>query len=66
MFEIKHSKEIVPHQHYVLADGGQCEAVEKKFGKITGKFVLYRGEDREFANNIVYRDVEKYLKRITG
>ena len=66
VFEIKYSREIVPRQYHVLAEEESCRAVEKKFGQITGKYVLYRGEDRTLENEIAYRNVEAYLKRLDG
>ena len=60
IFEIKHSKEAVPQQYHHLIDEEKCAQTEHRYGTITGKFVLYRGED-QVINGIQYRNVEEYL-----
>ena len=60
IFEIKHSKEAVPQQYRHLIDEEKCAQTEHRYGTITGKFVLYRGED-QVINGIQYRNVEEYL-----
>lgn len=60
IFEIKHSTEIVERQTRYLKDAKRCQTVETKFGTITGKFVLYRGEDTT-VDGIQYRNVERFL-----
>ena len=37
------------------------ELTRHRFGPITGKYVLYRGEDLVMENGITYRNVEAYL-----
>ena len=63
IYELKHSKEIVPQQYRFLADKDRCEATEFRFGTITKKAVIYRGEDSE-DGGISYLNVEEYLKRL--
>ncbi len=63
-YEIKHSKEITPRQYHVLSDEEACALVEKRFGKITKKCVLYRGENRFLENGIEYKNAEEYLKEL--
>ena len=39
--------------------------MEKRFGRITGRFVLYRGEDHVCEENDVrYLNVENYLSAL--
>ena len=64
VFEIKHSAEGVPQQYRHLIDEEKCAQTEHRFGPITGRFVLYRGEDRMLENGVVYQNVEEYLKQM--
>ncbi|MBQ7161158.1 MAG: AAA family ATPase [Clostridia bacterium] len=63
IYEIKHSKELVPDQYRHLIDESKCAAAEHRFGKITGKYVIYRGAPGESAG-IHYLNVEEYLKSL--
>ena len=63
IFEIKHSTEIAPNQHRYLSDEEKCAAVEHLFGRIIGKYVLYRG-DPATENDIKYINVETYLNSL--
>ena len=64
IFEIKHSAEAVPQQYRHLIDEEKCAQTEHRFGPITGRFVLYRGENRVLENGVVYQNVEEYLKQL--
>ena len=64
IFEIKHSTEVVPQQYRHLIDEEKCAQTEHRFGPITGRFVLYRGENRVLENGVVYQNVEEYLKQM--
>ena len=64
VFEIKHSAEGVPQQYRHLIDEEKCTQTEHRFGPITGRFVLYRGENRVLENGVVYQNVEEYLKQL--
>lgn len=64
IFEIKHSAEAVPQQYRHLIDEEKCTQTEHRFGPITGRFVLYRGENRVLENGVVYQNVEEYLKQL--
>lgn len=64
IFEIKHSAEVVPQQYRHLIDEEKCAVTEHRFGPITGRFVLYRGENRVLENGVVYQNVEEYLKQL--
>ena len=63
IFEIKHSREITPFQYRHLIDSEKCAQTEHRYGPITGKFVLYRGED-QILNSIQYQNVEEYLRNL--
>ena len=61
-YEIKHSVQIVPAQTKYLIDEEKLNHTSKRFGKISKRCVLYRGEDTVLENGIEYRNVEAYLK----
>ena len=61
IYEIKHSSEVVPVQYQHLINEEKCRATAFRFGKITGKYVIYRGETRD-VNGVHYLNVEAYLK----
>lgn len=65
IFEIKHSSEIVERQTRYLKDSEKCGIIEAKFGKITGKYVLYRGANAT-AYNVQYLNVEQFLCDLNG
>ena len=60
IYEIKHSTEVNEKQTLHLRDAEKCQIVEKRFGPISGKFVLYRGKDT-FAKDVQYLNVENFL-----
>lgn len=62
-FEIKHSTEIAPQQYRHLIDEEKCAQAEHRYGPITGKFVLYRGES-QVIDGIQYQNVEEYLRSL--
>ena len=61
IFEIKHSQEIIPNQYRHLIDEEKCHMTEHRFGTITEKVVIYRGESK-MVDDIRYWNVEEYLK----
>lgn len=63
IFEIKHSAEIAPRQYRHLIDEEKCAQAEHRYGPITGKTVLYRGENR-VIEGIQYQNVEEYLRSL--
>ena len=63
-YEIKHSDVIVPRQYHVLEDADACRALEHRYGPITRKCVIYRGENRQLENGVEYQNVADYLKRL--
>lgn len=63
-YEIKHSRAIVPRQYHVLEDEEQCAAVEKKYGQINKRCILFRGDSCTLENGIHYQNVEEYLNNL--
>lgn len=63
IYEIKHSAEAVPAQYRHLIDAEKCATTEFSFGRITGRYVIYRGENFT-ENSVEYINVEKYLKSL--
>jgi hypothetical protein len=62
---IQHSLECYDNQGHFrhLAElYEQGELTQHRFGPITGRYVLYRGEDMVLESGITYRNVESYLK----
>ncbi len=60
IYEIKHSSEIVKRQTRYLLDDEKCRILESKFGPISGKYVLYRGENT-VGFGVQYLNVEQFL-----
>jgi len=60
IYEIKHSAEVVPEQMRYLLDEEKCKTTEHRYGKITGKYVIYRGMDCA-VDGVQYLNVETYL-----
>lgn len=63
IFEIKHNENVYPDQYVHLIDKKKCEETEHRFGKIKGKYVIYRGEPQE-VDGIQYLNAEEYLKSL--
>ena len=63
-YEIKHSSEIIPRQYRVLEDADQCAMIEKQYGPMIKKSVIYRGKSCVLENGIIYQNVEEYLKAL--
>lgn len=66
IYEIKHSLEAVPFQYRHLINEDKIALTEKRFGKITKKCVLYRGETMQSENDVMYKNVEEYLNELAG
>lgn len=71
IYEIKHSKEVVPQQCRHLLDEQKCKDTEFRYGPITGKYVIYRGATTtllkagaETSEDVTYLNVEEYLKSL--
>ena len=52
-----------PQQYRHLIDEQKCTQTAYRYGPITGKFVLYRGENQEIEG-IQYQNVEEYLRTL--
>ena len=63
IYEIKHSKEVVADQYRHLINAEKCVETEHRFGEITGRYVIYRGENTEIGG-VQYLNVEQYLKTL--
>lgn len=61
-YEIKHSETIVARQYHVLDDAEACQILQQRYGTITRKCVIYRGQTTCLDNGIQYINVEEYLK----
>lgn len=66
IYEIKHSAESDAHQCRHLVNEDKIALTEKRFGKITKKCVLYRGETMQSENHVLYKNVEEYLNELVG
>ncbi len=67
IYEIKHSKEVVPQQCRHLLDEQKCKETEFRYGPINGKYVIYRGAATtllEAGEDVFYLNVEEYLKKL--
>ena len=63
IYEVKHSRETVPAQYRFLADEEKCQQTEHRYGPITEKMVIFRGETKIFEG-IQYKNVEEYLEQL--
>ncbi len=70
IYEVKHSNKIVLQQCKHLLDTEKLKETEFRYGPITGKYVIYRGEnaflkDVNIEENVSYLNVEEYLKQLS-
>ena len=65
LYEVKHSDKIVKQQTKFLCMEELNEIVEKRFGRIAGKYVIYRGKTQD-VHGIQYLNVEEYLKSLAS
>jgi hypothetical protein len=63
IYEVKHSKEVVPNQYRHLVDPEKGAQTQHRFGTITGRYVIYRGEATA-SEGVQYLNVEKYLNSL--
>ena len=61
IYEIKHSKERVSQQYRHINDPEKLAETERKYGKITKRAVIYRGDSYTEENGVEYINVESYL-----
>ena len=64
LFEIKHSTSRVATQYRHLIDLDRCDYVERTYGRIVGRCVLYRGGDAKTGKGVNYLNVENYLTKL--
>ena len=63
IFEIKHSTETHPNQYQHISSEEKCKSTEFRYGNITGKYVIYRGESK-VIDGIQYVKAEEYLNSL--
>ena len=63
IYEIKYSKERACEQYRHINDEEKCAMTTHRYGNITGRYVIYRGENTEM-DIIQYLNVEDYLKSL--
>lgn len=63
IYEIKYSKERACEQYRHINDEEKCAMTTHRYGNITGRYVIYRGENTEM-DAIQYLNVEDYLKSL--
>ena len=63
IYEVKHSTKIADRQTRFLRDKQINAITEKRFGSITGKYVIYRGEAQD-TDGIHYVNAEEYLRSL--
>ena len=51
-------------QDRFLVDEEKLNQTSHRFGQITKRCVLYRGEDSVMENGVEYQNVENYLKHL--
>lgn len=64
VYEIKHSEAQAREQYRHLTDDEKLKNTEFRYGKITKRVVIYRGENATLENGIEYKNVEEYLKSL--
>jgi len=63
VYEIKYSNEQVPEQYRHMKDEDKCALTSHRYGDITGRYVIYRG-DAAKLDGVQYLNVEEYLKSL--
>lgn len=63
IYEVKYSKEQVPEQYRHIKNEEKCARIIHRYGEITGRYVIYRGESKE-VQGVQYLNVEEYLKSL--
>ena len=63
IFEIKHSDKTDEKQYRHIIDEEKCSLTEFQYGRIKGRYVIYRGPDT-LVDRVQYVNVESYLKNI--
>ena len=63
LYEVKHSDKIVERQTRYLRDEAKLALAAHRFGKIEGRYVIYRGATQN-VKDIQYVNAESYLKNL--
>ena len=63
VYEVKYSKEQVPEQYRHIKNEEKSAMTIHRYGEITGRYVVYRGDSTEL-DGIQYLNVEEYLKSL--
>lgn len=63
IYEVKYSKELVPEQYRHIKNEEKCAMTSHRYGDITGRYVIYRGDGAE-VDGVQYLNVEEYLKSL--
>ena len=63
IYEVKYSKEQVPEQYRHITNEEKCAMTSHRYGDITGRYVIYRGDSAE-VEGVRYLNVEEYLKSL--
>ena len=63
IYEVKYSKEQVPEQYRHITNEEKCAMTSHRYGEITGRYVIYRGDSAE-VEGVRYLNVEEYLKSL--
>ena len=63
IYEIKYSQKQVKDQYRHLIDEDKCALTTYRYGEITGRYVIYKGDSIKI-DNIQYLNVEEYLKSL--
>lgn len=61
IYEVKYSKEQLPEQYRHITNEEKCTMTSHRYGEITGRYVIYRGESDE-VEGVQYLNAEEYLK----
>ncbi len=63
IYEVKYSKEQVLEQYRHITNEEKCAMISHRYGDITGRYVIYRGDSAVF-NGVQYLNVEEYMKAL--
>ena len=63
IYEVKYSKQQVPEQYRHIKNEEKCSMTSHRYGDITGRYVIYRGDNVQIEE-VQYLNVEEYLKSL--
>lgn len=63
LYEVKHSDKAVEQQSRFLRDEEKLLVATHRFGKVTGRYVIYRGKPTS-EDGVEYLNVEEYLQNL--